>query len=381
MLYNKKRKIKKSASDFLHVLTKKYSYAKDRLTEQQIQEIQSIRQALGDLMKSTVESAEDLQREFTDLELRASKIFRPDPQESMKEWVEVFLVAAVIAISFKTYFLQPFKIPTNSMYPTLYGIVPTVLAEDVPLNPLPQRIWNTVIQGKFHHRVVAKESGIVESIEQGKWLGIPFFDVTRIRIGGQTHTIHTQKLHFEIGTRNNPLIPQKTRVEKGQVIANFITETGDHLFVNKMAYHFRKPEQGEVFVFTTNGIWGIESQNRRRGIRGGQFYIKRCVGVPGVQLNLQVPKLFSNGELLNNRPIFEKIYSQQEGYGGYTYGETFLTGPNSFLLLKKNQYWAMGDNSANSLDSRSWGPVPRSNLVGTGLWVYWPFTKRWGLID
>jgi len=40
----------------------------------------------------------------------------------------------------------------------------------------------------------------------------------------------------------------------------------------------------------------------------------------------------------------------------------------------------VGDNSYNSYDSRYWGPVPEENLVGRGLFVYWPFNRHWGLI-
>jgi signal peptidase I len=43
-------------------------------------------------------------------------------------------------------------------------------------------------------------------------------------------------------------------------------------------------------------------------------------------------------------------------------------------------YFALGDNSYNSYDSRYWGPVPEENLVGRGLFVYWPFNRHWGLI-
>ena len=380
-LFNKTRKVKKSAADFLHFLEKKFAYSKDLLNERQVAEIQEVIQSTTQLAKDREKSADALAKELTDLELRAAKIFRPDPKESMREWVEVFLVAAVIAISFKTYFFQPFKIPTNSMFPTLYGVVPTTLSTDELPKAFPLRIWDSVILGKSHHRIVAKESGIVRSVEQGKRLGLPlpFLDVTRVRVGNQTYTVGTAYNHFVSGTLGS--VRPGDRVEKGQVLANFITETGDNLLVNKMAYHFRKPSQGEVFVFTTNGIRGIESSIRRQGIQGGQFYIKRCTGVPGVELNLKVPHLFSNGELLDNRPVFEKIYSLENGYGGYAYGQSFLTGPNAVMPIKEDQYWAMGDNSANSLDSRAWGTVPRKNLVGTGFMVYWPFTKRWGLIQ
>jgi signal peptidase I len=48
--------------------------------------------------------------------------------------------------------------------------------------------------------------------------------------------------------------------------------------------------------------------------------------------------------------------------------------------VPKDGYFAMGDNSYNSYDSRYWGPVPQENLVGRGLFVYWPFNRHWGLI-
>ena len=48
--------------------------------------------------------------------------------------------------------------------------------------------------------------------------------------------------------------------------------------------------------------------------------------------------------------------------------------------VPEDGYFALGDNSYNSYDSRYWGPVPEENLVGRGLFVYWPFNQHWGLI-
>ena len=57
-----------------------------------------------------------------------------------------------------------------------------------------------------------------------------------------------------------------------------------------------------------------------------------------------------------------------------------LADPNQTFIVPQRHYFAMGDNSYNSYDSRYWGPVPEENLVGRGLLVYWPFNRHWGLI-
>ena len=54
--------------------------------------------------------------------------------------------------------------------------------------------------------------------------------------------------------------------------------------------------------------------------------------------------------------------------------------PTKIFAVPRQTYFAMGGNSENSFDSRYWGPVPERNLVGRGLFVYWPFVPHWGLI-
>ena len=49
--------------------------------------------------------------------------------------------------------------------------------------------------------------------------------------------------------------------------------------------------------------------------------------------------------------------------------------------VPKDSYFMMGDNSKNSLDSRFWGTVPRKNIVGKALFIFWPISRRWGLTD
>ena len=77
--------------------------------------------------------------------------------------------------------------------------------------------------------------------------------------------------------------------------------------------------------------------------------------------------------------------SAQNGYGGYGFGfASFLlpimrTADDRYTIPLKH-YFAMGDNSNNSSDSRDWGPVPQQNIMGRGMFVYWPFGPHWGFI-
>ncbi len=74
--------------------------------------------------------------------------------------------------------------------------------------------------------------------------------------------------------------------------------------------------------------------------------------------------------------------SAVNGYRGYSNPPSalYLTEPSDTFTLPEKTYFALGDNSYQSFDSRYWGIVPEQNIAGRGLFVYWPFSKRWGLI-
>ncbi|MDR2463831.1 MAG: signal peptidase I [Verrucomicrobiales bacterium] len=302
------------------------------------------------------------------------------------ENIEVIFVALIVAFALRCYFVQPFKIPTDSMKPTLWGIYREPTNTPKP-NPLKQ-LFNYAVGGRSYHALTAPADGRIESIKPGA--SFLFIGTTKVRFAGEEFTLWTdyentiRALAIQQGIPNNELSTlasllaarlANTTFRKGETIASFTVDAGDHLFVNKVAYNFRLPRQGEVFVFTTKGIAGLHNQTR--GIT--QYYIKRCVGIPGATLRIDPPYLYSNGEILHSSAI-DRIYSKQNGYNGY-FSMGWLGNADAEISIPADKFWAMGDNSANSLDSRYWKYVPRENLVGTALVVYWPFTKRWGFIQ
>jgi signal peptidase I len=157
---------------------------------------------------------------------------------------------------------------------------------------------------------------------------------------------------------------------------------GDNVFVDKLSYNFRTPARGEVFVFKTTHIREIEK--RLDPEMGSQFYIKRLAGLPGDQLRIDSPNLFINGQRASEFG-FNRVMAAQGDYRGYSnpstmMGALYLTTAEATFHIPLHSYFALGDNSYNSSDSRYWGIVPEENLMGHGLFVYWPFTSHWGWI-
>ena len=119
----------------------------------------------------------------------------------------------------------------------------------------------------------------------------------------------------------------------------------------------RKPQRGDVVVFKTDGIALIPAR---------QFWVKRIVGEPGDHVQI------ANGKLLINE--VETTLSNR--LGAITYQLPPNTGPMPALHLDvwvpRDSFFVLGDNSANSFDSRFWGFVPAKNVMGRTSFCYWP---------
>ena len=126
----------------------------------------------------------------------------------------------------------------------------------------------------------------------------------------------------------------------------------DRVLANRFIYRFRDPGRGDIVVFETP-----ERAVRRCGA-GGTF-VKRLVGLPGDRISLTDGILSIDGQ-----PVDEPYVNG--GPPGPDFRER---------TLGADEYFMMGDNRAQSCDSREWGPVTRNDLIGPVFAVYWPLTR------
>lgn len=359
----------KEGKHYRHAVRRLIHYKEDILPAADLDTLRELEAAMTAALKTR--KREEISKVIERIDKQVGRI-APAPKDSgWRENVEVFVVAIVIAAGVRAYFLQPFKIPTGSMQPTLYGIVAT--PQDTPPPNILQRAFEFVWLGRSYFNEVAKSDDIILAIREKTYLN--FFTFTDIIGENSRYTVFapaaTLKSFFGLY--------EQRLLRKGEPIVRGYVDTGDQVFVDKMSYNFLPPKRGDVFVFKTTGIRGIE-QTLPAGI-DSQHYIKRLAGMPGDTLRIAPPQLFINGALPSEW-VFQRVMAAKDGYQGYSnfIQATYLKTPDSTFRVPEKSYFALGDNSYHSSDSRFWGPVPEQNVAGRGCFVYWPFSKRWGLI-
>jgi signal peptidase I len=345
---------------------------------------------------------ESLEKQMEKLEETANKWLKPYPNAAWRENVEVLLVALTVAMGIRTFFLQPFKIPTGSMQPTLFGVTsapdlsrgydPTMESRREPL-VIPtgwQRVREWFAGASYIH-VVAEEDGDLKAVDPPTRFLI-FNLWQNLVVGDRTYRIWFPPDYGQPHLQDRAGLRYGQFFHKGEDIVRLKVSAGDHLFVDRVTYNFRPPQRGEIIVFETRGIPSLPQD---------QFYIKRMVAMSTEKVQIGDDRhLVINGSRLDaSTPHFETVYSfdpkqrpresQFSGHVNEHVVKEFY--PNSYLPLaplfpdsstafnvRPDHYMVMGDNTMNSLDSRSWGDFPASNVIGKSFFVYWPITERFG---
>jgi signal peptidase I len=354
------------------------------------------------------------------------------------ENVEFFLVAAIVILGLRAYIVQPFKIPTNSMWPSYYGMTASAVysESDAP------NLWHQAIRlvglGATNYSVTAPATGevlfpVYASTYDGthysfrpafaetsgrsllifptRWREYTFsvageqatikvpaeFDndfqgvldeafkgksanlYDALRLGAATHKpLQTSTLQLQGRATTVYWIPIGKQVQKGGKILSFDVLTGDLLFVERLSYHFVQPQVGSGFVFKTENIDSPEMKDQT-GNQIRQYYVKRLVGTPGDILEIKEPALWRNGQPITGSTAFAKNAIREGKYPGYN--NTGNLSAMSTVTVPADTYYALGDNSPRSKDSRYWGFIPEKGVVGRPLFIYYPFTTRWGLAN
>jgi signal peptidase I len=123
----------------------------------------------------------------------------------------------------------------------------------------------------------------------------------------------------------------------------------DLVLVDKISYRLHAPQRGDVVVFVPPNSLTDK-------------YIKRIIGLPGETIAVQDNKVYIDGKPLNEPYLHSPMLSNM---------------PDT--KIPDGYYFVMGDNRSVSLDSRSFGPITMSSIVGKAIFVYWPFNHIEGL--
>ena len=354
---------------------------RDILTPQAIEAVETV---LADT-KRVIDSdpAPDvLKKQIDELERVGGKWLKPYPNADWRENIEVFLVAIAVAMAIRTFFLQPFKIPTGSMQPTLYGVT-TENYRNQPEVKFPnglKRIWDGAVHGTFYHHMVAEAD--MELVDIRATTVARFINKHELLVRekvGDSWVNKTLSIWFSPDERFQSwagLRPGQT-FRKGEDLFKLVEVTGDHLFVDRVTYNFRRPERGDIVVFATKGIANLE-QNL--------FYIKRLTALGGEKVSIGMDRhLRIDGKRLDaSTPHFENLYNfdpsqppHESQYSGHVpYG--MFVNPDFEFQVRTNHLFVCGDNTMNSYDSRAWGDFPRENVIGKSFFVYWPISNRGG---
>lgn len=357
------------------------------------EEIQAVEGAMGELQGALNGGVPKpvLKTHIMRLEAAANENLKPYPFAAWRENVEVLLVALAVAMGIRTFFLQPFKIPTGSMQPTLFGVTSENLRGRTGV-VIPKG-WDRVrdwFAGASYVRLTADKDGQLTRIDPP--LKLLIFNIKQtIWFAGKAHTFWfppdygAMRLQDRIDAKEGDLF------RAGEEIINVRVSSGDHLFVDRITYNFRSPNRGEIVVFETKGIYKLPQD---------QFYIKRLVGLGGESIQIGNDRhvvINHTNRLDAATPHFEFVYgfdpqvtprdSRFSGHVNQTVSESFgfryslaplFQDGSSVFDVPARHLLVFGDNTMNSKDSRDWGAFADKNVIGRSCFVYWPLSKRFG---
>ena len=405
---------RQSARNWLEVAERVYNFRRDQLTAAQAGSLLS---ATGEVrlrlkeradagrIRPAVESLEKVLRQT------GGRIY---PSSSLVENVEFFLVAAIVILGLRAYFVQPFKIPTNSMWPSYYGMTHEVFpAEQSP--GLLRKAARLATLGATNYAVSAPADGEVllpvfgdlqpafteksgrsllvfpttvrdytlsaggepvrlavpaEWAQSGnfeKVLHDTFFPgrpgelrvalkEAALRAGHLEQSTMTVQQGGRSGEAPIYWVPVGRNVKRGDRLLSFDILTGDLLFVDRFTYNFFPPKVGSGFVFRTQNIHSpgmLDSAGRQIE----QYYIKRLVGLSGDTLEVRKPP----------RQVTDGPQTDDDNHDGQLYrNDQPITGADAFGKNARKEGLYPGYTAEGLLAFGQVITVPRNSYFAMG---------------
>jgi signal peptidase I len=153
----------------------------------------------------------------------------------------------------------------------------------------------------------------------------------------------------------------------------------DRVLTARFLLHFRDPQRGEIFVFHPNGEG---SQVHAAATASTQNYVKRVIGLPNEVIGSVQGRVYvcSNNRYPDDQKQPQRTPGCRFLNEPYTHAQPTLSlaNPGADLaptVIQPGYYFMMGDNRTSSADSRAWGPVRRSQLIGRVFVTYWPLDR------
>jgi signal peptidase I len=143
-------------------------------------------------------------------------------------------------------------------------------------------------------------------------------------------------------------------------------QVGDRIIVNKLSYHLHAVQRGDIVVFARPPLEDQEYAD----------LVKRVIGLPGETISSKAGHVYINGKRLNEPWLPPGSASYTGALPGDAHPQFDLPGP---VKIPPGEYFVMGDNRTDSEDSRYFGPIPRSLIVGRAEFVAWPLSHVKGL--
>jgi signal peptidase I len=414
------KRIREAAANCLEWADKVWNNRRDQLSQPQSDELSALSSKLRGLLAAKAGAADlgaCVQALEAALRRTGGAVY---PRSVLAENVEFLLVVAIVVIGFRSYFVQNFVIPTNSMWPTYNGMTaevfrrpsdePGALREagrmlaagawphrlDAPADgELLLPIGGAASTGFVHCSVVAGRTLLVLPAKEREYSFLVGAEAVRTRVpedfdldwavydaflGGRgsytpRRMAEAIRAKFTAGLYVDRVVDGELlhcvrtgrAARAGERIFAFDEIAGDKVLAERVSYNFVRPKIGSGFVFRTGAIPGIAR------VHGDEFYIKRLVGLPGDTLEVRGTTLYRNGAPIEGADAFEANSRLLGRYPGYE--ASGLLAPGRVVHVEPGCYFGLGDNSPNSGDGRAWGFVPAKEVVGRSIAVYYPLVR------